>query len=162
MNRTPVTIEVNGVTHADLVDVSQTLLQYVRDELGLTGTKCGCENGECGACTVLMDGRPVRSCLILAAEADGARIQTVEGLATNGELHPLQQSLMDAFAVQCGFCIPGVLMAGTALLEREPHPTESQVMEALGGHLCRCAGYGAMSEAVMIASRSHRYNVDKQ
>jgi carbon-monoxide dehydrogenase small subunit len=152
MKAQPMRVTINGQVYEGLVDVSLTLLQYLRDECGLTGTKCGCENGECGACTVVLDGRPVRSCLVLAIEADGSKIVTVEGIAQIDELHPLQKSLVATGAVQCGFCIPGVLMAGTALLERTPSPTKEQVYEALGGHLCRCAGYGAMSDAVLVAA----------
>ncbi|MCL2695047.1 MAG: (2Fe-2S)-binding protein [Clostridiales bacterium] len=143
-----VTITINGLAYQATVDTTMTLLQFIRDEAGLTGTKSGCENGECGACTVLLNGKPVRSCIILALEADGAEILTVEGIATDGALHPLQQAFIDHSAVQCGFCIPGMLVASKALLGRYPNPSETQVMEALGGHLCRCGGYKAMSEAI--------------
>jgi carbon-monoxide dehydrogenase small subunit len=156
MNTIAVGIKVNGQTHEAYVEASTTLLQYIREECGLTGTKCGCENGECGACAVLIDGRPVRSCLILAVEVGDAEITTVEGLAQDGRLHPFQQGLVDTGAVQCGFCIPGVAIAGAALLKRHPSPTEGQVIEALGGHLCRCAGYEAMSEAAAVAAKRIR------
>mgnify|MGYP002409045484 FL=1 len=145
-------MQVNGLRIETEVDPAQTLLQFIREDLGLTGTKSGCENGECGACTVLMDGKPVRSCIILAVEADEAEIITVEGLAGEEKLHPVQQAFIDHSAVQCGFCIPGVLMASKALLDRHPDPTEEDILEALGGHLCRCGGYKAMSEAVKTAA----------
>lgn len=145
-------MQVNGLRIETEVDPAQTLLQFIREDLGLTGTKSGCENGECGACTVLMDGKPVRSCIILAVEADGAEIITVEGLAGEEKLHPVQQAFIDHSAVQCGFCIPGVLVASKALLDRHPNPSEEDVLEALGGHLCRCGGYKAMSEAVKTAA----------
>lgn len=152
MNRMLTRMTINGVVYENEVDASMTLLHYIREECGLVAAKGGCENGECGACTVLMDGRPVRSCIILAVEANGADITTAEGLANGDKLHPLQLSLVDAGAVQCGFCIPGVLMAGTHLLNRTSSPTKEEVYEALGGHLCRCAGYNAMSDAVRIAA----------
>ena len=145
-------MQVNGLRIETEVDPAQTLLQFIREDLGLTGTKSGCENGECGACTVLMDGKPVRSCIILAVEADEAEIITVEGLAGEEKLHPVQQAFIDHSAVQCGFCIPGVLVASKALLDRHPNPSEEDVLEALGGHLCRCGGYKAMSEAVKTAA----------
>jgi carbon-monoxide dehydrogenase small subunit len=147
-------MRINGMRIDAQVDPAQTLLQFIREEVGLTGTKSGCENGECGACAVLMDNKVVRSCIILAAEADGAEIVTVEGLAGNDSLHPVQQAFIDHSAVQCGFCIPGVLVASKALLERNPFPSEKDVMEALGGHLCRCGGYRAMSDAVHTAAHT--------
>ena len=141
---------INGREYAADVSVSMTLLQFIRDAAGLTGTKSGCENGECGACTVILNGRPVRSCIILAVEADGSDILTVEGLA-GSVLHPLQRAFIEHGAVQCGFCIPGMLMASKALLEENPLPTEEQVSTALGGHICRCGGYRAISAAVMAS-----------
>lgn len=152
MNR--ISLRLNGMPVQTEVDPAQTLLQWIREEAGLTGSKSGCENGECGACTVLMNGKPVRACIILAVEADGAEIVTVEGLAQGEELHPLQQAFIDHSAVQCGFCIPGVLVASKALLERHPSPTNNDVIEALGGHLCRCGGYSAMSDAVKAAAEA--------
>lgn len=151
MNRQALCLMVNGTPYERSVEPSITLLQFLRDELGLTGTKCGCGNGECGACTVLLDGRPVRSCIILAVEAQGAEIVTVEGLAVNGAPHRLQRAFAESGAVQCGFCIPGVLMGAKALLDRHPEPSAAQVEEALGGHLCRCAGYHTMSKAVGLS-----------
>jgi len=147
-----ITMTINGLPYSAQADAGLTLLQFIRETAGLTGTKSGCENGECGACTVLMDGRPVRSCIILAVEADGAEIVTVEGIAADGVLHPLQQAFIDHSAVQCGFCIPGMLVASKALLDRHAQPTEEQILEALGGHLCRCGGYQAMSAAVQAAA----------
>lgn len=153
MNKASISIRINGAEYSKEVPSSMTLLKFIREEAGLTGTKTGCENGECGACTVLLDGAPVRSCIILAVEADGAEVTTVEGLADGEKLHPLQQAFIDHGAVQCGFCIPGMLMGAKALLERHPQPTEEQIVEALGGHLCRCGGYRAMSQAVEDAAK---------
>ncbi len=152
MHKVPVAMRINGERIEAEVDTAQTLLHFIREEAGLTGTKSGCENGECGACTVLMNGVPVRSCIILAAEADDADILTVEGLANDEGLHPLQQAFIDHSAVQCGFCIPGVLMAAKAMLDKHPDPSEEDVLEALGGHLCRCGGYSSMSRAVRTAA----------
>ena len=154
MHRVPVAMRINGMRIEAQVDAAQTLLHFIREEAGLTGTKSGCENGECGACTVLMNGIPVRSCIILAAEADGADILTVEGLADDEGLHPLQQAFIEHSAVQCGFCIPGILMAAKAMLDKHPDPSEEDVLEALGGHLCRCGGYSAMSQAVRTAAKA--------
>ena len=153
MHRVPVAMRINGMRIEAQVDAAQTLLHFIREEAGLTGTKSGCENGECGACTVLMNGVPVRSCIILAAEADGADILTVEGLADDEGLHPLQQAFIEHSAVQCGFCIPGILLAAKAMLDKHPDPSEEDVLEALGGHLCRCGGYSAMSQAVRTAAK---------
>ena len=152
MNKVKLNICINDTEYSSEISASMTLLQFIRDEAGLTGTKSGCENGECGACTVLLDGKPVRSCIILAVEADGAHITTVEGLAQGEKLHPLQQAFIEHGAVQCGFCIPGMLMASKALLDKYPEPDEEQVRYALGGHICRCGGYKAMSEAVTAAA----------
>ena len=143
VNRRPMQIEVA---------VHHTLLDVLRDDLGLTGTKECCVEGECGTCTVVMDGRAVCSCLVLAVEADGSEITTVEGLAKDGELSPLQRAFLDKAAPQCGFCIPGQLMSAHALLLHNPHPTLEEVHEALGGNLCRCAGYQQITEAVLQAA----------
>ena len=129
-----------------------TLLQLLRDRLGLTGTKDGCGTGECGACTVLMDGEPVNSCLVLAPQADGHEIMTVEGLTTDEKLHPIQQAFMDAGAVQCGYCAPGLLLSAKALLDQNPDPTEEEIREAISGNLCRCTGYARIVAAVRIAA----------
>lgn len=144
-------LKINDQLYLEEVDPSMTLLQFIRDKIGYTGTKTGCENGECGACTVIMDGEPVRSCIILAVEADGAEITTVEGLAHKDKLHPLQQSFIETGAAQCGFCTPGMLMAGKALLDKKPNPSDKDIMDALGGHLCRCTGYKSISKSVEIA-----------
>ena len=150
--RLPIELTVNGRHYALEVAVHHTLLDVLRDDLGLTGTKECCVVGECGACTVIIDGRTVNSCLMLAAEADGSEILTVEGLATDGHLSPLQQAFLDHGAAQCGFCIPGQLMSAHALLARNPHPTPGDIREALAGNLCRCAGYEQIAEAVLAAA----------
>jgi carbon-monoxide dehydrogenase small subunit len=147
----PIHFVVNGRERAVDVTPNHTLLDVLRNDLRLTGTKECCLVGECGACTVLFDGESVDSCLVLAAEADGAAITTVEGLAASG-LHPLQQSFIDTGAVQCGFCIPGQLVAATARLARLPHPDRAQIEEGLAGNLCRCAGYEQIIEAVVAAA----------
>jgi aerobic-type carbon monoxide dehydrogenase small subunit (CoxS/CutS family) len=137
-----------------LAEDYKTLLEVLREDLGLTGTKHGCELGECGACAVLVDGEPVLSCLLLAVESEGRRIETVEGLAREGRLHPLQESFADLGAAQCGYCIPGMLMTAKALLAREPHPSRERICEALSGNLCRCTGYLQIVEAVEAAAKS--------
>lgn len=143
-----ITLTVNG--NAEIVDVPghMTLLQMLREKLALTGTKNGCASGECGACTVLMNGNAVNSCMVLAAECDGAEILTVEGLAKNGELDPLQKKIIELGGVQCGFCTPGILMSAKALLARNPHPSEYEIRDALTGNLCRCTGYNRIVEAI--------------
>ena len=148
----PIEITVNGRRRALEVAVHHTLLDVLRDDLELTGTKECCLVGECGACTVMVNGRIVDSCLMLAVEADGADIVTVEGLAREGELSPLQEAFLDKGAVQCGFCTPGQLVAAQALLAANPHPTPEEVQEGLSGNLCRCACYVQISEAVMAAA----------
>ena len=137
-----------------LVEDYKTLLEVLREDLGLTGTKHGCELGECGACAVLVDGEPLLSCLLLAVESEGRHIETVEGLATGGRLHPLQESFADLGAAQCGYCIPGMLMTAKALLDSEPHPSRERICEALSGNLCRCTGYLQIVEAVEAAAKS--------
>lgn len=145
-------ITVNGEEHRLTVPSHRTLLEFLREDLGLTGVKEGCGNGECGACTVLLDGVPVRSCLILALEAGNCKVETIEGLARGGLLHPLQEAFIEAGAVQCGFCTPGFIMAGKALLDRSPRPTPAQVYQAFGGHLCRCTGYETILRAMELAA----------
>jgi aerobic carbon-monoxide dehydrogenase small subunit len=145
-------LTVNGQTRTVLAEPMRRLSDLLRDDLGLTGTKECCLVGECGACTVLVDGRSVDSCLMLAVEADGATVTTVEGLATGDRLHPLQQAFLDTGAAQCGFCIPGQLVSAEALLAVTPHPTRAGVEEGLAGNLCRCAGYEQIIEAVLAAA----------
>jgi carbon-monoxide dehydrogenase small subunit len=148
-----ITVTVNGDEYVLGVKSHHTLLHVLRNQLGITSPKAGCENGECGACTVLLNGEPVNSCLILAVEADGHEIETVEGLSKGGDLHPLQKAFVDHNAVQCGFCTPGMLMSAKGLLDRTPHPTEAEVRAALAGNLCRCTGYVRIVDAVLDAAR---------
>ena len=144
---------VNGTSHDLLVDSNRTLAQVVREDLGLTGTKQGCETGDCGACTVLLDGKPVTSCLVLAVQADGHRITTIEGLAEGADLHPIQSAFISEGAVQCGFCTPGMILSAKALLDQETHPTRQAIREAISGNLCRCTGYQKIVDAIEAASR---------
>ncbi len=147
-----VALNVNGESREALVPVHKTLLEVLREDLGLTGTKHGCELGECGTCTVLVDGQPVLSCLALPVESEGARITTVEGMAEGGRLHPLQQAFAELGAAQCGYCTPGILLTATALLAERPSPTRTEVKEALAGNLCRCTGYTKILDAVELAA----------
>ena len=149
-----ISLIINGSEEQLQVPSNMTLLHALRDKLGFTGTKNGCEAGECGACTVLVDGEPMNSCLVLAVELNGREITTVEGLAEDGKLTPLQQAFADLNAVQCGYCTPGMLMSATALLNRNPHPSEVDIQEALIGNLCRCTGYQRIIDAVLKASRN--------
>jgi carbon-monoxide dehydrogenase small subunit len=146
------TLTINGEPVELLADDYKTLLEVLREDAGLTGTKHGCELGECGACAVLVDDQPLLSCLLLAVECDGRRVMTVEGLAVDGRLHPLQECFADLGAAQCGYCTPGILMTAKALLDREPHPSRERIREALSGNLCRCTGYGQIVEAVEAAA----------
>ena len=150
--RTPLRFTVNGAEQSLQVEDRWTLVEVLRDHLGLTGTKIGCERGECGACTVLVDGAPVYSCSTLAVWMDGRSVRTVEGLARNGQISALQRAFIENNAPQCGFCTSGQLMASTALLERNPTPTADQVRSALTGNLCRCSNYNAIVEAVLAAA----------
>ena len=134
------------------VEANKTLLRVLREELALTGTKEGCGAGEFGACTVIVDGKPVNACLVLAPELDGMHITTIEGLAKDGELTPIQQSFVDLAALQCGFCTPGFVMSATALLEETPHPTREEIIDAISGNLCRCTGYARIVEAIERAA----------
>src|SRR5574340_1121465 len=143
---------VNGSTELVEVPSAMTLLQMLRDKLVLTGTKNGCAAGECGACTVIMNGEPVNSCMVLAVECDGAQITTVEGLAHDGQLDPVQQAMIEQGGVQCGFCTPGILISARALLDRNPHPSEFEIRDALIGNLCRCTGYVRIIDAVKQAA----------
>jgi carbon-monoxide dehydrogenase small subunit len=152
MSKIHVTDTVNGDPAEFLTDPGTTLLDALRDELGLTGSKEGCGSGDCGACSVLVDGRLVCSCLVLAAEAEGRRIETIEGMAHGGELHPLQQKFLEHAALQCGFCTPGLLVAAKALLDAKPDPTEEETRYWLAGNLCRCTGYDKVIRAVLDAA----------
>lgn len=145
-------VRVNDFWWEGEIKPHKTLLKFLREDLGLTGTKCGCDNGECGACTVLINGKAIQSCLVLTPEVDGQHIETVEGLGSPGGLHPLQEAFLDLFAVQCGFCTPGMLMAAKALLDENSNPTETDILNALRGHLCRCTGYEAIIKAVQEAA----------
>src|SRR6058998_3050043 len=145
-------LTVNGESRDVLAPVHKTLLEVLREDLGLTGTKHGCELGECGTCTVLVDGAPVLSCLALPFDTEGCRITTVEGMAEGGELHPLQQAFAELGAAQCGYCTPGILLTAKALLEHIPRPSRDEIKEALAGNLCRCTGYIKILEAVELAA----------
>ena len=150
-----ITLNVNGVPYDARVAEGRTLVTVLRNELGLTGTKEGCDDCECGACMVLLDGRPVNSCSYLAAQAAGREITTVQGLATDdGELHPLQRGILEAGGVQCGFCTPGMLISATALLAENPSPSEEEIRIGLSGNLCRCTGYAKIIEAVQEAAKA--------
>jgi aerobic-type carbon monoxide dehydrogenase small subunit (CoxS/CutS family) len=144
-------LHVNGRTCELFVEPWKTLLDAIRENLGLTGTKCGCDDGNCGACTVLVDGRAIKSCLMLALQARGKKILTIEGLGTAEKLHPLQQAFLDYFAVQCGFCTPGMILAAKALLDETPAATEEELREGLHGNICRCTGYVKIVEAIEAA-----------
>jgi aerobic-type carbon monoxide dehydrogenase small subunit (CoxS/CutS family) len=144
-------INVNGDSYHLLVETHRTLLEVLREAIGLTGTRNGCDMGECGACTVLLNGRPVNACLVLAHEADGQEVLTIEGLAREGKLHPIQQAFVDHGAIQCGFCTPGMTMASKALLDRTPGAGREEIKKALKGNLCRCTGYTKIIEAVEAA-----------
>jgi carbon-monoxide dehydrogenase small subunit len=148
-----VEVTVNGKRYSKHTEARRTLTDFLREDLELTGTHLGCEHGACGACTVIMDGAPIRSCLALAAQASGADIRTVEGLANGNDLHPLQKAFKRHHALQCGFCTPGFLMTAVALLEWNPDPTETQVREWLSGNICRCTGYQFIVDAVLSAAR---------
>jgi carbon-monoxide dehydrogenase small subunit len=147
-----VQLTVNGDERAEYVDTRRTLLELVREEFSLFGTHRGCDSGHCGACTVLLDGQPVNSCLVLAADCEGAHVLTIEGLAQSERLHPVQHQLVEQGGIQCGFCTPGMVMSAVALLEETPHPDESQVRQALAGNLCRCTGYAKIVAAVLAAA----------
>ncbi len=148
-----ITLTVNGRTYTKETANNTTLINFLRETLGLTGTKEGCGEGTCGACSVLLDGKLINGCCYLAVEADGHRVFTVEGLSPDGELHPLQKAYMEVGAVQCGFCTPGMLMASLALLLENPHPTREEIRIALSGNLCRCTGYEKIIAAVQLASK---------
>jgi carbon-monoxide dehydrogenase small subunit len=147
------TLTVNGTPYEVAIEPHQSLLQLLREELHLTGTKEGCSEGECGACTVLLDGKTVDSCLIFALEAQGREVTTIEGLAQGDQLHPVQKAFAEYGAVQCGFCTPGMILAAKALLDSNPHPTELEIRQGISGNLCRCTGYVKIVEAIQAAAR---------
>ncbi len=153
-----VQLTVNGRKHEVIVHPNETLSDVLREKLGLTGAKNGCDAGECGACTVLVDGIPVSSCLLLAIEYEGKDIQTIEGMANpkTGELHPIQKAFIDNHAVQCGFCTPGIILTAKALLEQNKSPTQGEIMEAINGHICRCTGYISIFKAISVAAENIR------
>jgi aerobic-type carbon monoxide dehydrogenase small subunit (CoxS/CutS family) len=152
MEKRTITFTINDELVSLAVEPHWTLLRVIRDELRLTGTKEGCGEGDCGTCTVLVDGKAVNSCLILAVDADGKTITTIEGLAQGGELHPLQKAFIEKGAVQCGFCTPGMILSAKALLDGNPHPSEEEIRSAISGNLCRCTGYVKVVEAIRSVS----------
>jgi aerobic carbon-monoxide dehydrogenase small subunit len=156
MAKLVVGFEVNGVPTEVLTEPNRSLLEVLRDSLEMTGTKEGCGTGDCGACTVLLEGRPVTSCLLLAPEAEGRRVITVEGLAERGKLHPVQQTFVEQGGLQCGICTPGMILSAVALLERNPQPTEDEIRYAIAGNLCRCTGYDKIVRAVETAAERVR------
>ena len=150
--RVPISVTVNGQLHAGEVEPRQLLVHFLRDTLGLTGTHVGCDTSNCGACTVHLDGDAVKSCTVLAVQADGAEVTTIEGMGREGDLHPMQEAFWANHGLQCGYCTPGMIMAGADLLARNPNPDEGEVREALAGNLCRCTGYHNIVKAVMSAA----------
>lgn len=154
MMKRALTLKINGEEYELLVEPRTTLVEALRNHLGLTGTKEACSCGTCGSCTVLLDGRAVKSCLILAVQASGHEITTIEGLAQNGQLHPLQQAFIDKGAVQCGYCTPGMILSSKALLDENPKPTEEEIRVAIAGNICRCTGYVKIVEAILHAAGS--------
>ena len=155
-NKTAITLTINGRAHAIAVEPRHTLADAIREDCGQTGTHIGCEHGICGACTVIVDGEPVRSCLMFAVQADGRQIRTVEGLAKDDVLHPMQQAFMDNHGLQCGFCTPGFLMLAVGVLEREPDISDDDLLDVLSSNLCRCTGYQNIIKAVRAAAKEMR------
>jgi aerobic carbon-monoxide dehydrogenase small subunit len=151
-----VSLDVNGTTYEREVEPRLLLVHFLRDELGLTGTHVGCDTSNCGACTVHLDGAAVKSCTVLAVQADGAKVMTIEGLGSVDDLHPMQEAFWEHHGLQCGYCTPGMIMAATDLLERNPDPSEQEVREALAGNLCRCTGYHNIVKAVLAAAKASR------
>lgn len=147
--RYPLSLKVNGEIYEIEIPVNRTLLDVIRDDLGLTGTKQGCGTGECGACTILLEGEPVNACLVLALQANGKSITTIEGLAKDGTIHPIQEAFINHGAIQCGYCTPGMVLSTKALLDRNPKPQEMEIRETLAGNLCRCTGYQKIVEAIL-------------
>jgi carbon-monoxide dehydrogenase small subunit len=152
----PVKVTVNGVAHSHEVEPRLLLVHYIRDVLGFTGTHVGCDTSSCGACTILMNGKSVKSCTLLAVQADGAQLATVEGLAQDGKLHPIQEGFWEEHGLQCGFCTPGMMMTALDLLQRNPDPTEEQIRMGLEGNLCRCTGYQHIVNSIQHAARTMR------
>jgi aerobic carbon-monoxide dehydrogenase small subunit len=148
-----INLKVNGVTRQDEVEPRLLLVHYLRDMLGLTGTHVGCETSLCGACTVMLDGQAVKSCTMFAVQAEGLEVTTIEGLASNGELHPVQEGFWEKHGLQCGYCTPGMIIAGAQLLERNPNPSQEEIRHGLEGNLCRCTGYQHIVEAVEYAAK---------
>jgi aerobic carbon-monoxide dehydrogenase small subunit len=151
-----VVLRVNGEEQELLIHPHRTLAEVLREDLQLTGTKQSCNEGACGTCTVLLDGEPVRSCLLLAAEVEGREITTIEGLAEEGKLHPLQAAFVEHYAIQCGFCTPGMILTAKALLDANPNPTDKEIRQAISGNICRCTGYAKIVEAIKAASEMAR------
>ncbi|MHC4778878.1 MAG: (2Fe-2S)-binding protein [Planctomycetota bacterium] len=149
-------LQVNGLFEEVASEPNRTLLEVLREDLGLTGTKEGCGLGECGSCTVLLDGKPVNACLVVAGQAEGSSIETIEGLADGNDLHPIQEAFVDRGSIQCGFCTPGMILTAKAFLAENPDPTEAQVRRAISGNLCRCTGYEKIVEAIMAAAENMR------
>ncbi len=152
--KTIIQLTVNGESVEAAVEPNQTLVQFLREDLGLTGVKHGCGLGDCGACTVILNGKPVNSCLVLAVQAAGGEVLTIEGLAENGVLHPIQQAFVDHGAIQCGFCTPGMILSAKALLDANPKPTEPEIRTAISGNLCRCTGYQKIVQAIQQAAKT--------
>jgi carbon-monoxide dehydrogenase small subunit len=148
-----ITVTVNGTTYKSDVEPRRLLVDYIRNDLGLTGTHIGCDTTSCGACTLILDGKPVKSCTILAVQADGSEIRTVEGLKRDGQLHPIQKAFKEHHGLQCGFCTPGMMMVGSALIEQNPLPSEEDVRWAISGNICRCTGYQNIVAAIQAAGR---------
>ncbi|HEV7473638.1 MAG TPA: (2Fe-2S)-binding protein [Pyrinomonadaceae bacterium] len=148
-----ISVSVNGVSHEDEVEPRLLLVHYLRDVLGLTGTHIGCETSLCGACTIMLDGQAVKSCTVLAVQADGAQVTTIEGLVKNGELHPMQEGFWEQHGLQCGYCTPGMIMAATQLIDRNANPSREEIRHGLEGNLCRCTGYQHIVEAVEYAAK---------
>ena len=154
MAKIPIQLTVNGQARSAEVDPRLLLVHYLREDLGLTGTKVGCDTSQCGACVVTMNGAAIKSCTTLAVQADGAQVTTIEGLATDGNLHPLQEAFWNNHGLQCGFCTPGMIMTAVELLERNPHPTAEQVRQGLEGNICRCTGYHNIVKSVLAAAEA--------
>jgi aerobic carbon-monoxide dehydrogenase small subunit len=152
MSQHEITVTINGEKHTRKVEARTLLVHFIREDLGLTGTHIGCDTTSCGACTVSLDGEAVKSCTVFAVQADGATIETVEGIATNGKLHPLQEGFWEKHGLQCGFCTPGMLISARALLARNPKPTDDEIRHGISGNLCRCTGYNKIVEAIQYAA----------